>query len=792
LHMVFLSLKNRHFCQTPGRLSGLFCIKGKQCPKPHAMSAEEFRRAPFLKLLFPLTGGIILGSKLYGHPVNGWILPVCSGGILLASILCRGAFHRASPVTGILLMAAFFLMGMALGTGHEAAPVPRAFIVARVCEGPVSSGQGHRILVDRIRYLDGDRWKRVMGRASLYLAGSNGTPVAGKFAGLFPGCLIYVRCSLSPYPPPMNPEQFDYGAFQRGRGIFYQAWVDTSSWSPSGLSPRAGLRVRSQVLRHSLMEKLEERVPGESERDILNALLLGYRDGMDPQVEQNFAHSGTLHVLAVSGLHVGILYLLPAFLLKRLRSLRGEGSGGLAVVLGGLALVSGALWGYAFVTGLSSSVVRAVSMCCIHGAALISRRNVSPIHVVSLTAFLMILARPAAVFEAGFQLSFTAVTGILLMYRRLLALFPFPGIAGRWLSRMLSVSLAAQLATLPLTIFYFHQAAPVSVLANLVVIPLATLILYGGLLFFLFSGFHSAAAPLASLLGRAAGILEWFTHKAAGLPGGWIGGLSMVPLQVVLLYLSGLLVLLYLERRTARSMFLLLSALVLLFSATTVREFRILKQRGVYVFALQRETAILFVEGRHAALFRGFDTTYSEDMPYGMEAFLIRHRLYPPLQVPPRDTLRGPPGFICSPGSMESQCSMESHGSMGSPGPPGLYYRTIRSPGMDAACFDFRGKRILVIGRWDERYCRGFPSLDTDLVVLCNNPPANIPRMAELFKVSLFVADGSNRSSYARRTGTACREAGVEFYSTGTAGCFVYPIRTGQKKSKSFGKYDID
>ncbi len=781
------------------------------------MLAEEFRKAPFLRLLLPLAGGICLGRECCLPPMPQLALAVLAGILLFLPCGRRGTLPGFGRAGGGLLLAAFFLAGIDLGSGtgnlpgtvtgyspgitrraiadssggESATPagtLPEGFILARVCGEPEPSQNGARILVDRIRRLEGDQMTRAGGRASLFLAGGSRGIAQEEILSLEPGSLILARCRLRPYPVPLNPAQFDYGAYQRGRGIWYRAYVDSASWLKAGNASGGGPAIRALRLRRGLIQRLEERIPGRAERDILKALLLGYRETMDPGLKQNFTRSGTLHILAVSGLHVGIVYLLPAFLLKILKRRRVTAIGGL---LGTFAL----LWGYALLTGLSTSVIRAVCMCCIHATAMVSRRKASSFQVVSLAAFLMIAARPAAVFEAGFQLSFAAVTGILLMYRKFRALFSLPGMAGRWLSRMLSLSLSAQLASLPLAVFYFHQASPLAFLANLAVVPLGGLVLYLGLLFFLFSGCPPAAGSLAFLLGRTAALLDRITGAAAVLPGSWIGGLSLIPLQVVLLYATGLCILYFLSTRTYRSMFLALSSLGLLLGVTSARELHVRMQRKVCVFALQGETAILFMEGRNAALFRGFGDDYPETMPYGIEDYCLRRRLrvsleFDAMDTLPRRALRFEAPDTLPRGRTASAYGRPVHGrGKETFSLPGLFSLPVRSPGIDAACVEFSGMRILILGRWQgagEDYIRETAFPEADLLVLCNNPAIDISSINLVFGVPMIVADGSNRPGYVRQTGSACRELGLRFYYTGEDGCFEENLRNSQKKYKSF------
>ncbi len=204
---------------------------------------------------------------------------------------------------------------------------------------------------------------------------------------------------------------------------------------------------------------------------------------------------------------------------------------------------------------------------------------------------------------------------------------------------MLSVSLSAQLAVMPLLIFYFNQFSVVSLLANLVVVPLATVILYTGFCFFLFGGLEFIAGYTASMLQWMSSFLEWFTLSLSSLPGACVDGLSLIPLQVFVIFFTGIFLLLYLRSRSVRSFILLLSGVILFLAITCVREYRILTHHRFYVFSLSRETAIGFVRGRQITLFRGFDPGEDKDtLPYELISFFKRYKLYPPLSFSVSDS----------------------------------------------------------------------------------------------------------------------------------------------------------
>lgn len=733
------------------------------------MIIEEYRKAPFLRLIFPLVGGILLG-RVIGEPVCfEWILAGCSVGLLLLSAKC--------PRLGLApVLFCILLEGIILGTEEPVPEVPEGLIHARICDELLASGNGKRTTIDRIRYLDGDTWEPLRGKASVYLAVRQDSMVVPAETGpdpddLRPGRFILAQGKLSTFDTPLNPHQFDYAAFQRGKGILYQLYLDPDLWSPSSHQTSRGFRIRSIIIRRSLIEKIESRISGSGPRSVLNALLLGYRSEMDTDLRQNFARSGTLHILAVSGLHVGIIYLLPALLLRRLKHRPLAGIPASIIIFGGL-------WGYAFLTGLSSSVVRAVTMCCIHGLALMSRRKVNSLHVVSLTAFIMIIIRPAAIFEAGFQLSFLAVAGIILLYPPLRILFQSDRTQGtgkvpdrpyrviqivlRWILRMVAVSMAAQISTLPLCILYFNQFAPASVLSNLLVIPLATVILFVGFGYFVFGGLDSfavmdsVASLLSIVLRTLSSVLEWLTSSIAEIPGAYIAELSLIPSQVILLYVCGVFFLVSLRRCTFRSMFHLLVAVVLLLAASCIREYRIRRHQNIYVFAMQPESAIVFVDGRKSFLYGDVDLPENLDgLPYELEPFFRRYKLEIPVKLGPDEN---------------SGRDITGYTTDDFP----LLYQPIYSPGMEGVFFKYKSIRMLVLRKWDRQFVSKLPDLELDIIVLSDNPRVSAMELLSHFSVSQIVTDGSCFPWYAQKMEEEFLETGVAFHSTRRDGYYSY------------------
>jgi competence protein ComEC len=232
------------------------------------------------------------------------------------------------------------------------------------------------------------------------------------------------------------------------------------------------------------------------------------------------------------------------------------------------------LWSYALLTGLSPSVIRAAGMCSIHGVARLARRKTSLLHLLSLSAMIMVITRPPVIFEAGFQLSFAAVAGIALFYPRLKGLVHFSLWLPQWCWKMTALSLSAQAGTFPLVIYHFREYPCYSLLSNLPVIPLTVLILYSGALFFSLSWIPGISGLLSVVLHYLCRILNVITGFTSRLPWSVTGELSITPGQVLVLYCMILLTALYAEYRRVRTLMALILSVIMMLAISGCLKYR--------------------------------------------------------------------------------------------------------------------------------------------------------------------------------------------------------------------------
>jgi len=284
--------------------------------------------------------------------------------------------------------------------------------------------------------------------------------------------LIYAK--LDSVSPPLNPHQFDYQSYLEKQGIQHQIRTDYPAIIKKQGAPKTLFGIASNFREH-IISKLKKKNFGPEELGVIQALLLGKRDDISEATYNNYKNAGAVHILAVSGLHVGIILFLLEFILSPLARLpKGKAIKLVLVVL--------LLWSYAFIAGLSPSIVRAVTMFSFVAYALYLNRPTNSFNIIALSMLFILLVKPLFLFQVGFQMSYAAVFAIVWIYPKLQKFWLPDNLIVRKTWQLLSVSIAAQLGVLPISLFYFHQFPALFFISNLLIVPFLGLILGFGIL----------------------------------------------------------------------------------------------------------------------------------------------------------------------------------------------------------------------------------------------------------------------------------------------------------------------
>lgn len=347
--------------------------------------------------------------------------------------------------------------------------------------------------IARVQSIHTERgWKPSSGKVNLYW------PKTELIFNLDYGDLLLIKGQPQRLEPAYNPYEFNFRHFLSYKNIYHQQFVRSGEWQLLNKSSDQGFLFYAHRARNWSVASVRKFISSPREQAIVVALVLGVTDGLDNELQNAYAASGAMHVLAVSGLHVSIIY---GMLLLFLRPLGKSVAGQWVIAIISLVL----LWAYAFITGLSPSVLRAVAMFSFVAIAKPVGRNTNIYNTLAASAFCLLIYDPYLIMSVGFQLSYLAVFGIVYLQRPLYQLWEAKSALVNWAWQISCVSIAAQIATFALGFLYFHQFPIYFLLSNLFVIPGSFVVLVGGILLLIISPF----SWIASWIGIA---LEWFVR----------------------------------------------------------------------------------------------------------------------------------------------------------------------------------------------------------------------------------------------------------------------------------------
>lgn len=486
----------------------------------------RFADFPFLRYLPFLIAGVLLSQK--GFPlsilVSAALIGLCWD-IYAVFISRKKGFNKLVPAA--LAYGMLFLLGLSLSEIqkiHAADSFDPSLefcdsYLARVDKYDVPKPNSQENILEVIQFKDSLGWHGSKGKVLIYHKGK--TP-------LLPGQVILIQKSPETIPPPVFPDEFDYRGFLARKDIHFRQFigekyllVDSSDTD----SPRFWL----EKLRRSLAGIIAEKVPNPESRQIAAALLLGQKESLDREIRNAYAETGTMHILAVSGLHVGIIYAILLFPLKGIRLTARQRKAY-------LLLVVVLIWIYAVLTGFSPSVIRAATMFSLLTAGQMRDRKPSPWNILAFSALIMTVMDPTVIFEVGFQLSYLAVGGILLLQPLILRWWLPRSRVLEYIWQMTAVSLAAQLATFPLSVLYFHIFPSYFLIANLAIIPLSFVVMNAGILLLALHWIPWIGDGLGWTVNGLIWFQNWITRTIQQFPGGNLERLTITFAGMLLIW----------------------------------------------------------------------------------------------------------------------------------------------------------------------------------------------------------------------------------------------------------------
>lgn len=547
---------------------------------------------PFVRLTIPISLGILLSHFL---KVELNLLYICIAFLCLYALALLSHFfnkqYQLQWANGVFL----FCLLCCLGFSHysffkdNVKPPPLVLTSPISWVGKVEFVQRKAnniksfiVTVKKIEYEGG--WKNVNFKLCVYNKDSLLT--------VYPSDIIGASSILREIEPVKNPFQFDYKNYLANKNIYLISYEDvfTIDSSPNSIY-KLGSQLREAV--ENIYKLLDI---GKEELGVLVALTLGDKSQIDSEYKKAFAGAGAMHILAVSGLHVGIVFLLFNTFLQKLPNRR------FFVIFRGFLLV-GIIWGFALLTGFSPSVQRAGWMFSFVILAPIFRRNINVINSIFLSAFLLLINNPNVLFEVGFQLSYSAVLGIVLIHPIVYRWIVVKNYMLDKLWSLLVVSLAAQLATLPLTLFYFHQFPNYFLLTNIIVIPLAFGIVFCAIIVLFMVAIFGSHFYLGNLLEVQLYGLNYSVSEITKLPYAVSSGLWIHPASLFLIIASIICLIAYLYQINKQYLYGFLSGIFLCLLLETYLDFKQLDKKQITFYASNKGATLSHIVGLKGEVF---------------------------------------------------------------------------------------------------------------------------------------------------------------------------------------------
>lgn len=476
---------------------------------------------PVLRLALFLIAGIVLGELLYGVlSFKAWFAATVVS-LLLTLLAWKHCILQSVMIFITCMLFGGSLVSVELDKAYMPVPDKDMAYSAVVISQPVVSGK-----VIRCDLMIADVSHPVKVKASIYRDERADKLRVGD--GI-------KAVSLLEKPSGYADSDFDYGRYLLYHGYVATTFIYIDEWSKAvvdltRLSLIQRTRIAALVFRDRLLRRYTDMGFSGQSYAVLAAMTLGDKSSLSDRLKEDYSVSGASHILALSGLHLGIIYaILSLIFLRRRWQIASQ------------VLILLAIWTYVFIVGMSASVVRSAVMITVYSFVSLLNRNKMSLNTLAVAAVVILIVNPLYLYDVGFQMSFAAVFFIILFYRPVLNLMPgcvmgIPVIRQIW--QMMSVSLAAQIGVAPLIAFYFGRFSCYFLLTNIIVVPAATIILYGAVLMAALSFVPYLQTLLSALLLKVVVLLNSGVSFVAELPGASIDGITIGLLQLVLIYVA--------------------------------------------------------------------------------------------------------------------------------------------------------------------------------------------------------------------------------------------------------------
>ena len=689
----------------------------------------SWKKVPFIRILIPFIGGIMVQEYL--HVAVSFISAglVCFiTAFLLFGLLPVSIRFKFQSLAGIQLFLIIALTGCWCTWQHDSRNHAAWYgnnyqesdwLLVTINEPPVEKSKSWKAEATVNLILRDSRAIPCDGKLILYFSKSPSTEKIQY------GDRILFKRKLESIKNSGNPGAFDYKRYATFQQLFHTVFLKPSDFV--ALIDKQTNPVNELIfyLQKNILRVLRHHITGSAESGIAEALLIGYKEDLDKDLVQAYSNTGVVHIIAISGLHIGLIYVMLVWLfarlplVKRLKWLQ-------------LPLILISLWLFTLLTGASASVLRSTVMFTFIIIGQHAGKKTSIYNSLAVSAFLLLLYNPFFLWDAGFLLSYLAVLGIVAFQKPIYNWFY---VSNKWIDKvwqMIAVSLAAQLFTFPICLYYFHQFPNYFLITNIIAVPLSSLILFAEIVLIALSEVWF----IGYLLAKITTWLLWLMNKIIltvnALPFALFEGIHFTVVATWLLYAVVISLCYWLITKEKMLCYLFLASLLCLQLVLAEDKWQAVKQHGLIIYNIPQHQALDFIEG-NAYCFVGDSILKKRG---GLQNLAIK------------------------PGRIAMQLEREMN---------------LPDFKIERHFFFFHNKRILLVDS-ALAYQDGGNKIKVDVIILSKNAKISVTALANVFNCKQYVLDGSNSLWKIDKWKKECEELHLRCHAVSEQGAFISDI----------------
>lgn len=690
-----------------------------------------WKKAPFIRLLLSMMAGIVLQWRLQINLQLLWItlstVTILSAIFFFIPIFKRYTFNS---LNGIIICLVFTVIG-ALLTWQEDIRHDHNWI------GNIYDGTDALIVTIDEPLVEKTKSLKANATVSFLQRNDSLINATGKIILYFKkdtsllrslqyGSQIIFKQKLQEIKNSGNPGGFDYKRYSLFNGITHQVYLKPDDFQLLPGKKQNVIRKFIYSSREWVLSSLRKNIKGDKELGLAEALLIGYKDDLDQTLVQSYTNTGVVHVIAISGLHLGLIYWLLLLLFKPLqRSRKTKWVNALLIITG--------LWLFTLLAGAQPSVLRSAVMfsCLVLGKNIDKKASI--FNTLAFSAFILLCINPYWLWDVGFQLSYTAVLSIVIFMRPIYNLFYTKNKIIDFFWKLNAVTLAAQILTVPVSIYHFHQFPVYFFITNFIAVPLSGVILIGEIILCVISFMPTVALFIGTIVSWLIGLMNTCVERVEAIPHSLWDSLQINVMQAFLIIAAAAAASYWLMEKSKQGFITVLVILLIFFTLRTYSIINANRQQKLIVYNIPQKQAIDIIDGQDY-LFVGDSSLRTDDFARN---------------------------FHLKPARILYRLSPVDH---------------ISGLSINKNFISYKLKHILLLN--NSVFYSPAPATQTiDLLIISRNPKINFSKLSKAFEIKQVVFDGTLSPWKVNSWKKDCDSLHIPYYDVVTDGAFVMSLR---------------